>query len=193
MEKIPMFNRTYIFLSGPFFQAIAMLSWSLEGMASTFAAGHGDFWRNASGLSSSGYFELQYSYQFVGKIRSMATWIWVFPKIGVPQNGWYIMENHIKMDDLGVPLFLETPICLRWFFTNCAHSGITIESPPFFTTTIWGAYFFNEQKSKATGTGSAWDDARYGFRGCKHTDLQCCSQLLENRPAKWLHIFFSFW
>ena len=39
--------------------------------------------------------------------------IWVFPNIGVPQNGWFMMETPIKMDDLGVPLFLETPISLH--------------------------------------------------------------------------------
>ena len=39
----------------------------------------------------------------------------MFPKIGVPENGLVYSrksENPIKMDDLGVPLFLETP---RWF------------------------------------------------------------------------------
>ena len=36
----------------------------------------------------------------------VSTNIWVFPKLGVPQNGWFIMEN----PNLGVPLFTETPI-----------------------------------------------------------------------------------
>ena len=47
----------------------------------------------------------------------------MFLKIVVPQNGWFIRETPVKMDDLGVPLFLETPIychsCSGSPFNHC--------------------------------------------------------------------------
>ena len=44
--------------------------------------------------------------------------IWVLPKIGVPQNGWFIMKIPIKMDDLGKPTILGNPHNMGW---NISH------------------------------------------------------------------------
>ena len=61
-------------------------------------------------LVSQLWFAISFCSVFGGQISKAFT-RWVFPKIVVPQNGWFIMENPIKMDDLVVPPFWETPRC----------------------------------------------------------------------------------
>ena len=58
-----------------------------------------------------------------------------FPKIGIPQNGWFIMENPIRMDDLGgnPPIFGNTHLFTMLFFNIPGVASISFppKSSPF--------------------------------------------------------------
>ena len=61
----------------------------------------------------------------------------------ITQNGWFIMENPIKMNDLGIPLFLETPIWL--FQLNDSKNQINIQKMVVFLTNEKNIFFWKLQ------------------------------------------------
>ena len=74
------------------------------------------------------------------------------PKIGVSQNGWFIMEIPMKMDDLGVPPFKETPKCpngIGWFLIITVH----------YDSRIFQAHGYDEQSHRGlfcSSVGGLW-------------------------------------
>jgi len=71
----------------------------------------------------------------------------VFPKIEVPQNGWFIMENPIKMDDLGVPPFSETSNCF-FIRTNLPQHNFSSEVPSSSTGEVSSPFINSPQHNR---------------------------------------------
>ena len=49
------------------------------------------------------------SFLFIPKHLRFSDAIWMFPKIGVPQNGWFVRENPIKWMIWGYHYFWKHP------------------------------------------------------------------------------------
>ena len=85
---------------------------------------------------------------------------WGYQYHGVPQNGWFRMENPIKMDDLEVPLLQATSIYIYiYLFWNISTYEMIMRYKPHIYIYISGWWF---------GTMEFWMTSRKYFWECHH-------------------------
>ena len=77
----------------------------------------------------------------------------MFPKIGVPQNGWFMMEYPIKMDDLGVPLFSKTSIFILYSTKKGCETAHPLDRP---------LNLIRPRRWTCHGLSSHWSCQRFG-------------------------------
>ena len=86
-----------------------------------------------------------------------------FPKIGVPQNGWFRMENPFKMDDLGYHYFWKHPyafnVDVSWICTKKSYSAKNGSCPTYFPLLVFTHSTSSEKQNMHQhqwGSGQLW-------------------------------------
>ena len=101
-------------------------------------------------------------------------WIWwMFPKIVFfPQNGWFITEHLIKIDDLEVPLFLETPICSKSLIMPLSLKEVTAYLSILMFPTNAGIFHSNAKTLRCKTQHNLWQPSVIFFPLLKHAQQQ---------------------
>ena len=108
--------------------------------------------------------------------------VWAFPKIRVPQNGWFRMENPIKMDDLGgkptifgnIHLFPSKTAMLniflqRWSNSCGPHPDRVRTRFVVFRENVWGALKLQENAKLQW----FWQFTKTGWPTMHHFSEKC--------------------